>query len=170
MVRTSVLRRIWRTRSVIDLHKMADCHLMQYVANPMESLVMENVVQFASLLTGASSIIIAIFAIWISKSAERESRSNYEKTKDVLAEIDKKAVIIERTVTDNQQQLLNTVTTILRETVTPQKVDMEEQVGLAFMQTLLSNPQQGAEIIASLQPLMEQSGNQPSQRARKRTK
>ena len=67
-----------------------------------------------TVITGVVSVVLAVFAIWIGKSSERESRRNFErtqnamreyndKTKEVLAEIDKRAAVIEKTVTDSQQ-------------------------------------------------------------------
>ena len=117
-------------------------------------------IESVSLLTGLVSIVLAVFAIWFSKAAERESRENYENTKDVLAEIDKRAMMIDRTVSENQQELLSTVTSLLRETVIPPKVDMEEQLGMAFIQTILSDPEKGAHILSTIQPFIEQSEKQ----------
>ena len=124
---------------------------------------MENSISFIiSLIVGVVSIVLAIVAIWMSRSAERESRANYERTKDVLAEIDKRASVIEKVVTENQKQLLDTVTSLLRETATPVKTDMGEQFGLALMQTMLAEPEKGGQIMQSLQPFIEMSQKQES--------
>ena len=47
------------------------------------------------LIASISSIALAVAAIGISESAERESRENSQKTKEALAEIDKKPAVIE---------------------------------------------------------------------------
>lgn len=121
---------------------------------------MESILAWISLITGISSIVLAVVAIWTSKSAERESRENYQKTKDLLAEIDKKSAVIEKVVTDNQQQLLDTVTNLLKETATPVKTDVGEQFSMALMQTLFAEPEKGNQIMQSLQPLIELSERQ----------
>ena len=108
-----------------------------------------------SLIVGVASIILAIVAIFISKAAERESRENYQKTKDVLADIDKKSAIIEKIVTDNQQQLLDTVTNLLKVTATPAKADVGEQFLVSFMNTMMTEPEKGGQILQGLEPLIE---------------
>ena len=63
--------------------------------------------QIVSLTVGIMSIALAAIAIWLSTL-------NYERTKDVLAEINKKAAVIEGTVNDTQGKLLDTVTAIAK--------------------------------------------------------
>ena len=121
---------------------------------------MESILAWVSLITGISSIVLAVVAIWISQSAERESRDNYQKTKDVLAEIDKKAAVIETTVSENQQQLLETVTTILKETTVPEKVSMQDQAGMMFLQAMLQNPESMGSVLQGLQSLSETNNEQ----------
>ena len=62
-----------------------------------------------SIIVGTLSIAIACFAMVQAQSAARESRANYDKTKDVLGQIDKKAEVIEKVVADNQRELFDTV-------------------------------------------------------------
>ncbi|MXY46089.1 MAG: hypothetical protein F4Y44_03705 [Chloroflexi bacterium] len=121
---------------------------------------MESYFPMISFVTGVVSIVLAIVAIWISKSAERESRENYEKTKDVLAEINKSAAVIETTVSANQQQLLETVTTILKETAVPEKVSMQYQAGMMLLKAMLENPKNMSEMVQSLQSLSETNNGQ----------
>ena len=104
---------------------------------------MESTIALTSLIATISSIALAVAAIGISESAERESRENSQKTKEALAEIDKKPAVIEGGVTKTQRQLLDTVTSLLKETATPAKTDAGEQMGLAFMQTLLTELEKG---------------------------
>ena len=128
-----------------------------------------------TLITGVASLILAIFAIWLGKASERESRANFERTqeemrlynertKDVLAEIDKRAAVIEKTVTDSQQQLLDTVTNLLSETVVPAKPDIGEQMGLAFFQSLMEDPEQAAKKLEALQSFTDIGNQQQIQR------
>ena len=53
-------------------------------------------------MIGVVSIVVAVFAIVQSHTSSRESRENFDKTKDVLADIDKKAELIERVVAEHQ--------------------------------------------------------------------
>lgn len=93
-----------------------------------------------------------------------------DKTKDVLAEIDKRAAVIERTVTESQRHLMDTMTNIINETVIPKKPDAGEQMGLQFMQQMLANPAQAGESMKGLAEIMEiinaheknRSGGQPT--------
>ena len=105
---------------------------------------------FISVLMGATSIVLAIVAIWMSKVTERESRANYEKTKDALATIEKTATVIEKTVSENQKQLLNTVTDILRETTMPPKEDLDQQAMAMFMQAFANDPEKFVKIVAEI--------------------
>lgn len=134
----------------------------------MESLDFPFVV---SLIIGVVSIVLAFFAIWLGRSAERESRANYEQTKDtmhqyydrtkeVLAEIDKRAAVIERTVTESQQQLLDTVTNLLKQTAVPPKNDAAEQAQQAVLQTMLQDPDKGMQMIEMLSAIGEKSEKQ----------
>ena len=121
---------------------------------------MENLVLWVSLVASIASIVLAGVAIWISASAVRESRDNYEKTKDVLSDIQKSAAVIETTVSANQQQLLETVTTILKETTVPEKMSMEDQAGMMFLQAMIQNPESMGPMIQSLQSLTETNNGQ----------
>ncbi len=119
-----------------------------------------------TVVTGVVSVVLAVFAIWLAKSSERESQANfertqntmrdyYEKTKDVLAEIDKRATVTERSVTDSQRQLLDTVTNLLNETVVPAKPDFGEQMMAEFLQNMMKEPAKANEFMAVLQSLAE---------------
>lgn len=121
---------------------------------------MEGLVSWVSLVASIASIILAIVAIWMSTSAARESRESYEKTKGVLAEIDKKSAVIETTVSSNQQQLLETVTTILKETTVPEKVSMQDQAGMMMLQAMLENPEGMGEMMKNLQSLAQAENGQ----------
>ena len=116
-----------------------------------------------TLITGVASVVLAIFAIWFSKTAERESRANFEKTRDLLAEIDKRATVTEKTVAESHQQLLNTVTNLLNRTAVPTKPDIGEELGMKFMEALMQNPSQAEEMVKGLQPLIEMSEKSQNQ-------
>ncbi|MDF3124735.1 hypothetical protein [Rheinheimera sp. 1928-s] len=129
----------------------------------MDNLSIFDVISF---LSSIASLILAIVAILAAKSSEKEVRDNFEKTqrvmmeyqertKEVLAEIDKKAEVIERTVSESQRQLMNTMTNIINETVIPKKVDMGEQLGMQFMQQMFSNPEKANEMMGGLAQMMK---------------
>lgn len=119
-----------------------------------------------TMITGVASVVLAIFAIWLSKSAERESRANSEKTRDLLAEIDKRAAVTEKAVVESHQQLLNTVTGLLNQTAVPTKPDIGEELGMKFMETLMQNPAQAEQMMKGLQPLIDMSEKQQGQSAK----
>lgn len=129
----------------------------------MENMSVFDVISF---LASVTSLILAIVAIAAAKNSEREVRANFEKTqrvmaeyqdktKDVLAEIDKRAAVIERTVTESQRHLMDTMTNIINETVIPKKPDAGEQMGLQFMQQMLANPDQAGESMKGLADIMQ---------------
>lgn len=119
---------------------------------------MENTITFViSVLMGGFSIALAIFAIWMSKVTERESRANYEKTKEALADIRETAAVIGSTVSDNQKQLLDAVTDILRETTVPQKEDVDQQIGIVLLQALINDPEKFMKIMPELQSMAERN-------------
>lgn len=63
--------------------------------------------------------------------------------------------MIERTVTESQRHLMDTMTNIINETVIPKKPDAGEQMGLQFMQQMLTNPAQAGESMKGLAEIME---------------
>ena len=139
----------------------------------MENL---NILEMVSLLASIASLILAIVAINAAKTSEREVRDNFEKTqkvmaeyqertKEVLAEIDKKSTVIERTVSDSQKQLMNTMTNIINETVIPKKKDMGEEFGMQFMTQLMSNPNQANDMMNALMPLMKLAEEQKKKKS-----
>jgi predicted component of viral defense system (DUF524 family) len=127
---------------------------------------MMDMLSIFSLFVGLTSIGMALYAMNSSKRSEERTRDNfertqammqqfYDKTKDLLNEVDKRASIIESVTTNSQEKLLSTMTTILNETVIPKKEDMGEQLGLLFFQHLLSNPQNAASMMETLKPFIE---------------
>ena len=115
---------------------------------------MEEVTWFEvlSLLASLASLVLALVAIWFARATEKEARANYQRTKDVLGEIDKRAAVIETTVSESQRQLLDTMTNILNETVIPKKQDVGEMLGAQLIQALIPAMTQNP---AKLKELME---------------
>lgn len=125
-----------------------------------------SLINFVSLISGIVSVVLAIVAIQAAKVSEKEVRDNFEKTqkmlieyesrmKATLAEIDKKSAIIEKTVSESQKDLMNTMTNIINETVIPKKQDMGEQFAAMFMSQLLSNPHEANSIVDAMKPIIE---------------
>ena len=126
-----------------------------------------DIAALLSLVVGIVSVVLAVVAIQFTRTTDREIRASFndtremmanqhERTKDVLAEIDKRATVIETTVTDAQHQLLNTVTTLLQQSI-PAKGGIPERLAEQFMSKLLEseNPMQ---VLAQLGSLAELGG------------
>lgn len=129
-----------------------------------------SLMNFVSLISGIVSVVLAVVAIQAAKTSEKEVRDNFEKTqkmlieyeskmKATLAEIDKKSAIIEKTVSESQKDLMNTMTNIINETVIPKKQDMGEQFAAMFMSQLLSNPHEANSIVDVIKPIIELANN-----------
>lgn len=82
-----------------------------------------------SLTVGVFSIILAAVAIVVSLRTQRS-------TEKVLAEIDKRAAVIDETVKGTQEKLVDTMT----ELVKPQRATVEEQLLQQFMAGVFTNP------------------------------
>ena len=117
-----------------------------------------------SLVVGVVSIVLAIVSMISSKNAEKQSLHNFEKTqellqksyddtKNVLAEIDKKAAVIDSVVQKEQEQLMATMTNIVNKTAIPKEKDWGEEISAQFVTNILKNPNQAQEAINSLEAL-----------------
>ena len=115
-------------------------------------MTLEMVSLVVTLVVGFVSVFISAFAIWLGMSSRRDSKANFDGTKDlmhsydtrnreVLAEIDKKAAVTERTVTESHQKLLETVTSLLSKTVVADKGNPEQQLIMQqLLQAALADP------------------------------
>ena len=103
-----------------------------------------------SLITGTTSIVLAIVAIWYSNLAEKKSSESYQRTNQVLSDISQKAAVIESTVSTTQEKLVNTITDI----ATPHRETQEEM----FMKKFMENPASFQQLItlSDLQSQQEQ--------------
>ena len=120
------------------------------------------ILSIISLIGGVISIILAIVSMNSSAEHERVSRENYDKTKDVLAQIDKKIEIIERLNQESYNKLQNTITNIVEKTVKQQKEDIGEKMGVEFLKNIINNPREGNEMLknlADLKSTLEQFNN-----------
>lgn len=112
-------------------------------------------IDLINLIASISSLVLAVGAIIFSYKSSRESEDNFQKTKDVLAEVDKRAAVIEATVNNSQEHLLTTLTNILNETAIPKKANINEQITSQFFQGLLSDPEKASKLVSSLAPLIQ---------------
>ena len=109
-----------------------------------------------SLITGTTSIVLAIVAIWYSNLAEKKSSESYQRTNQVLSDISQKAAVIESTVSTTQEKLVNTITDI----ATPHRETQEEMLMKTFVPAMMENP-------ALIQQLMTLSDLQSQQEQEK---
>ena len=121
-----------------------------------------NLLDAISLISAIFSIVLAIIAIITASKSEREVRENFEKTqkmmvdyesriKDLLAEINTKSAVIEKTVSESQQSLMATMTNIINETVIPKKADFGEQAAMQFLPMIMENPEKFSELMHMVQ-------------------
>ncbi len=113
------------------------------------------VLSIISLIGAVISIILAIVSMNSSAEHERVSRENYDKTKDVLAQIDKKIEVIEKLNQEGYNKLQNTITNIVEKTVIPQKEDIGEKMGVEFLRSVMNNPKEGTEMLKNLAELKD---------------
>ena len=100
-----------------------------------------------SLIVGVVSVVLALVAIWHSVKSERRSTENYDRTKDVLAQISEKAAVIEATVNNTQNKLVDTVTDMAR----PQRESQEEILLKTLLPEIVKNPQWIEQMMAAAQ-------------------
>ena len=62
--------------------------------------------EIISLVSGFVSIVLGAYAIWFAWKESRQSSENYNKTKELLATIEAKSELIDRSVQLQQTQLL----------------------------------------------------------------
>ena len=127
---------------------------------------MNEILSWISLISGISSVILAVIAILFARSAETQTTNNFiktqevmeqqhSKTKDVLNEIDKRAAIMEKTVTESQEKLLTTITKIIDEVVIPKRPQIGEQFAMLLLQQLIKDPETAEKIIKSMTAMTE---------------
>lgn len=107
------------------------------------------IVGVLAMVLGVISIIISYEARNTSKENRTEAASYYEKTKDLLHEIDKRSATMEEKVSDNFKNMMDTQSDLITKTIIPQTPSMEEKMGMAFMTKLFESPQ-GMEAMTKL--------------------
>jgi hypothetical protein len=89
-----------------------------------------------SLVVGVVSVVLALVAIWFSVHSERKSAENYNRTRDVLSKISQKAGVIEATVNNTQEKLVDTITEIAK----PKQETQEELIMKTVVPAIMQNP------------------------------
>lgn len=122
-----------------------------------------TVVSFSiGIASFVSSLVISVYTIWLAYASEKTVRKLIEDTKSVfdaqltqvkelLSEIDKRAAIIETTVTTSNQSMLKTIMDIIQETM-PKRIDPSDQLGQDFMRSFIEDPVKASK---AMKPIME---------------
>ena len=114
---------------------------------------MTEVASIVSIIVGFMSMGLAGFAILIARSSEKESQRNFQRTRDLLAEIDKRTEVTGTLINDSQKQLLGTVIGLVspKAPTTGEQDDRNMEMGLKLFQTILQgNSPEEAEKIFNL--------------------
>ncbi len=113
---------------------------------------------------------MAIVAITTSKNLERQTQNNldrtqsfiqeqYDKTKDVLAEIDKRSTITENTVNESLKKILGTTNKTVDEYIVGKNQDLGDQLEFMLMQLIKQDPERAEKLFESLKPLIAHDKN-----------
>ena len=105
-----------------------------------------------SVVASAFSIALAVIAIRLALTAASESRDNYQKTKDALAEIDKTSALIHQNVAKHQSVLSQMIQHLL-----PKQPDPDDESFRADLRLVARDPEE----LARLLSLGASSGRQP---------
>ena len=81
-------------------------------------------VDILSIASGVVSIVLAIYAIWFAKKESAQSADNYNKTKELLKDIEHKSELIDRGIQFQQQYLLDIINQMLKK-AGKESVDMK---------------------------------------------
>lgn len=88
------------------------------------------VTDIISIIAGIISIILALYAIWYAKRESALSAKNYEKTKEMLIEIEKRSELIDQGIRFEQDYLFKIINKILdikgQEQIEVQPTSLEE--------------------------------------------
>lgn len=81
-------------------------------------------IDIISIISGAVSVILAIYAIIFAKKESTQSAENYDKTKELLSEIEHKVELIDRGIQFEQKYLFEIINNLLNKSG-KDPVDME---------------------------------------------
>lgn len=81
-------------------------------------------VDILSIASGVVSVVLAIYAIWFAKKESAQSADNYNKSKELLKDIEHKSELIDRGIQFQQQYLLDIINQMLNK-AGKESVDMK---------------------------------------------
>lgn len=87
-------------------------------------------IDIISIISGVVSVILAIYAIIFAKKESAQSAENYNKTKELLSEIEHKSKLIDRGIQFEQKYLFEIINKLLnksgKDTVDMKPLTLEE--------------------------------------------
>ncbi len=88
---------------------------------------MADILAWISLIVGIVSIVLALISMKLSSESEKRSQENFEKTKDLLHQIDTKSAVISNSVDKSIVQLTNLFSNVLDKVIEDQnKIDIPD--------------------------------------------
>ena len=88
---------------------------------------MADILAWISLIVGIVSIALALISMKLSSESEKRSQENFEKTKDLLYQIDTKSAVISNSVDKSIVQLTNLFSNVLDKVIEDQnKIDIPD--------------------------------------------
>lgn len=88
---------------------------------------MADILAWISLIVGIVSIVLALISMKLSSESEKRSQENFEKTKDLLYQIDTKSAVISNSVDKSIVQLTNLFSNVLDKVIEDQnKIDIPD--------------------------------------------
>ena len=88
---------------------------------------MADILAWISLIVGIVSIVLALISMKLSSESEKRSQENFEKTKDLLCQIDTKSAVISNSIDKSIVQLTNLFSNVLDKVIEDQnKIDIPD--------------------------------------------
>ena len=86
-----------------------------------------DVLTVISLIASIASIVLSIIAMKLSTESEKETRNNFEKTKDILHKIEKESAVINQSIQKNLTDITTLFSNVLDKVIqSPEKDEMKE--------------------------------------------
>ena len=86
-----------------------------------------DVLTVISLFASIASIVLSIIAMKLSTESEKETRNNFEKTKDILHKIETESAVINQSIQKNLTDITTLFSNVLDKVIqSPEKDEMKE--------------------------------------------
>lgn len=86
-----------------------------------------DVLTVISLIASIASIVLSIIAMKLSTESEKETRNNFEKTKDILHKIETESAVINQSIQKNLTDITTLFSNVLDKVIqSPEKDEMKE--------------------------------------------